>query len=384
MSVSEWLFYLAPRSLGHAAATAYAAYGDPMFLGFANAPWTFARSYTISGGYLASGSMTGKDFPLPQTCNGYPLSGGTFNTANSTDHDITGFASGYFLLLSALLAEASADPSIGGIVLDYEECLHASHASPSLCSSSQFNRTDADYLDDIVNATLSNADWITPEGIIIHGDEKRGDMYTVRGLAAALKRNALAPELHPLVFDFLAVQFNAVVNLTTKNGSNIYAGAWAGPPSAAFSPQNQTLAVSALLGGVSLPAQPQNPLSTSTGGPPSTFTGGPPSTFTGSPAPQSAAPETQRKLPRTAVILGAVLGTLFVLAMAGTVVGVITRGRSRTGTSANTLSDAESVPDTESVSDWTVSETDTVVADSEAEKVSPGKRVYGWTIPENW
>ncbi|KAJ7210124.1 hypothetical protein GGX14DRAFT_697598 [Mycena pura] len=355
-TLTDWL------SLGHAAATAHAAYRDPVFLGLANASWAFARSYTISAGDVGAGSMAGKDFSLPPTCQGETLLGGTFNTADPTDHDVTGFASGYFLILSASLAEATSDPAYlsaaqeslyfitthlvaQNIVQDVisvggnSSCALNDPTGPEIFSAGSFNAgllieglavlysitnnaSTLAIIDDVVNATLSNTDWVTPEGIVVHGGGKRGDMYTVRGLAEALRRNAITPELLPFVRSFLAVQFNALIDLATEGGNgSIYAGAWVGPPSAMFSPQNQTLAVSALLGGVAL-NQTDAPGSAQPPSPPSTGAGGP----SGSPAAK-----TQPRLPRTAVIVGAVLGSLLVPATAGAVVWVIARRKARSG-----------------------------------------------------
>lgn len=47
-------------------------------------------------------------------------------------------------------------------------------------------------------------------------------------------------------------QFNAVTDLATSSGTNIYGQAWTGPPSAAFSGTNQTIALGALISAIGL------------------------------------------------------------------------------------------------------------------------------------
>ncbi|KAJ7827102.1 hypothetical protein B0H13DRAFT_2374018 [Mycena leptocephala] len=286
-----------PESVGHAAIRAYAAYKNPVFLELANESWAFARSYTISQANIASGSVLGKDFPLQLSCQGATMVGGTFETTNSTDPTIAGFASPYFLTFSALLAEATSDPIYLDAALDSADFIMAHLFAQNLVQSgisaglkdacaldnatNSFNTglmieglavlysitnnasTQAT-LDNLITATISNAEWQTPSGIITQGGSKRGDKYIVRGLAEAYVRGAISADLRPDVQAYIGVQFNAVVDLATEIGA-IYGGAWTGPPSAIFSQSNQTTAISALLSAIPL----KEVIPTSTVSPPS-------------------------------------------------------------------------------------------------------------------
>ncbi|KAJ7884522.1 hypothetical protein B0H13DRAFT_2343640 [Mycena leptocephala] len=296
-----------PESVGHAAIRAYAAYKNP-----AN---------------IASGSVLGKDFPLQLSCQGATMVGGTFETTNSTDPTIAGFASPF----SALLAEATSDPIYLDAALDSADFIMAHLFAQNLVQSgisaglkdacaldnatNSFNTglmieglavlysitnnasTQAT-LDNLITATISNAEWQTPSGIITQGGSKRGDKYIVRGLAEAYVRGAISADLRPDVQAYIGVQFNAVVDLATEIGA-IYGGAWTGPPSAIFSQSNQTTAISALLSAIPL----KEVIPTSTVSPPS-----PPS------ASSSVFPHPRKT--RIDLIVGSVVGGVVLVAIA--------------------------------------------------------------------
>ncbi|KAF8182426.1 hypothetical protein K438DRAFT_1975557 [Mycena galopus ATCC 62051] len=284
-------------STGHAAVRAYQAYNkNPVFLALANQSWAFALSYTISRTNLASGSISGKDFTLKPTCGGAQMLGGTLDTTNSADTNISGFASPYFLGLSAFLAEATSDPtylnaawnSVDFITTQlFNQSLVMSGISADNCTlnnardsfdsgamieglavlySITNNASTQALLNDLISATISNDNWVTAEGIIAQGKSNLGDKDVVRGLAEAYTRNALSPDLRDIVEAFIGVQFNAVTDLATENGTAIYAGAWTGPPSTIFLQSNQSTAISALLAGTALDSSnlaPSPPLSPS-------------------------------------------------------------------------------------------------------------------------
>ncbi|KAJ7469010.1 hypothetical protein FB451DRAFT_1255537 [Mycena latifolia] len=337
-----------PESIGHAAIRAYVTYKNPVFLDFANTSWAFARSYTISADDIASSSVLGKDFKLETACQGASMLGGTFDTSNSTDPSITGFAS----TLSALLAEATSDPLYLNAALDSADFISAQLASTQnliqdgisasqddacavdstensfntglmieglsvLCSVTSNASTQA-LLNEVIIATISNDAWQTTEGIIARGASKFGDKYIVRGLATAYTRNTTAPDLRTYVHDYLGVQFNAVIDLATSSGSGIYGGAWTGPPSAVFSQSNQTTAISALMGGILLPPPDGGPA-----------TGSVPTSSAPAPSGSSSVPVSKHgRRPAPAVVAGALVGSVAVLAI-GVGMWFILRRRAR-------------------------------------------------------
>ncbi|KAJ6534569.1 hypothetical protein B0H10DRAFT_129865 [Mycena sp. CBHHK59/15] len=86
----------------------------------------------------------------------------------------------------------------------------------------------------------------------------------------------------------------------------MYGGAWTGPPSAIFSQNNQTNALSALVSAITIP-----PFD-STGGSTSTVSGAPPSV---SVSPVSTTMKSESRGSRVAAIVGSVLGALVLMAI---------------------------------------------------------------------
>ncbi|KAJ7135213.1 hypothetical protein C8R43DRAFT_621731 [Mycena crocata] len=322
-------------SVGHAAIRAYTAYNNPTFLDLANRTWTYALSHTITAQNVASGSQTGKEFPVATTCQGATMLGGTFDTNNATDPSITGFASTYFFALSALLAEATSSSIYLNAALDSldfittqlstQNLVHTSisasqddapcalDSTPSsfntgilinglaILSSITNNASTKALLENVIISTTSNPEWQTAEGIIARGGDKVGDKYIVRGLAAAYTKNVTTPELRTYVHDYLAVQFNAVIDLATSNANNIYAGCWTGPPSASFSQSNQTTAIGALLSAINLDdAEPTSTV---------------PGTIPSSSSSPFLSATAQRHSSRVSVIIGAVVGPVVLIAI---------------------------------------------------------------------
>ncbi|KAJ6560643.1 hypothetical protein DFH09DRAFT_1279584 [Mycena vulgaris] len=276
-----------PLSYGYAAARAYTAYKDPTFLQYAVESWWFGRTYTLSQANVDAGKSTVKNFNVPALCQGKTMAGGTFYTTDTTDPGLNGLATGYFAVLSALLAEATTDnmylqaatestdflrthlidsqnvvqDSISGNAND--SCLVGSIAEPynsgfviealATLGSITHNASTQALLGTIVQAATVNTAWQGRNGIIANvGHGSGGDIYLVRGLEVAYSRNQSNPSLHAYIEDYLAVQFNAILDLSTSGDSDIYGGPWIGPPSSSFSGGAQTLALSGLIAAISL------------------------------------------------------------------------------------------------------------------------------------
>ncbi|KAJ7117075.1 hypothetical protein C8R44DRAFT_738935 [Mycena epipterygia] len=280
-------------SYGYAAARAYTVYKNPIFLQYAIQSWWFGSTYTLSPANIDTGRITGKNFTIGQRCQEATMAGGTFYTTDSTDPEMNGLASGwkiptrYFAILSALLAEATSDPmylqaaeastdfiqahlcnvqnavqdSISGRAND--SCAVSSLMEPynsglmieglAILASITQNASTQALLSTIIEAAVVNNVWQGSNGIIAntgHGSE--GDISMVRGLGVAYSRNSITPTLRVYVEAYLAVQFNAVIDLATSGDSNIYGAAWIGPPSSVFGGANQTAALSVLLSAITL------------------------------------------------------------------------------------------------------------------------------------
>ncbi|KAJ7740369.1 hypothetical protein B0H16DRAFT_1464932 [Mycena metata] len=329
------------RTYGYAAIRAYAAYNNSVFLDYAIQSWSFGRAYTLTGSTTA---LTNKNFTLESgVCqNGATLAGGTFWTTTASDPDIAAMSSGYFLILSALLAEATSTPSFldaanasanfihtqlynaNGFVQQIvsgnqaDSCKITNTATNSFNSglfieglavlaSITSNAQTQNLLNTLITDVLSTSLWQTSDGIIANGNSKDGDSILVRALTAAYVRNVTTPEVHANLHDYIGVQFNALMDLATINGTNVYAAQWTGPPSSSFSESNQSSALAVLLGAAYL--DPPNTTSTSASQ----------SASTSSPRPASTP---------TAAIAGGVIGGLLFIAIIG-VLFLLFRRRTR-------------------------------------------------------
>ncbi|KAJ7117073.1 hypothetical protein C8R44DRAFT_592064, partial [Mycena epipterygia] len=192
--------------------------------------------------------------------------------------------------LSALLAEATSDPmyleaaeqstdfihahlfNIQNVVLDSisgranDSCALASFIEPynsglmieglAILASITQNASTQALLGTIIEAAMVNNAWQGSDGIIVNTETilkvPVGDLNMVRGLGAAYSRNSITPALRVYIEAYLAVQFNAVIDLATSGDSNIYGAAWSGPPSSVFGGSNQTGAISVLLSAITL------------------------------------------------------------------------------------------------------------------------------------
>ncbi|KAJ7488250.1 hypothetical protein FB451DRAFT_1226793, partial [Mycena latifolia] len=358
------------QSFGHAAAKAYAAYKNPVFLPYAVESWWNGRARTLSDTDVSSGKISGKTFSVLKTCPNATATtvGGTFWNTDPMEPSVAGVATG----VSALLAEATSDPmylqaaiesadfihshlcDIRNIVQDYiavatgndKEC-HleivsavtpsssglmieglAILASITNSSSTQMLRVPANFffvvhvltnvgysLNDLLVAVIPHPLWQRADGVII-GSSGTGDMNLLQGLGAAYTRNFITPALRQYIGAYIAVQFNAVIDLAASRGSNIYGGAWTGPPSAAFSGFNQTMALAALISAMSVGNDSAAPSSSSASTPTGTV-----------PVGVSPSPSPSKKGYNPGAIVGGVFGVVAVIVVFG--LWLLRRRRSR-------------------------------------------------------
>ncbi|KAJ7897509.1 hypothetical protein B0H13DRAFT_1884617 [Mycena leptocephala] len=289
-------------SFGHAAARAYTAYKNPIFLQYAIQSWWFGRAYTLSDSDVSAGKIATKNFPISGVCTTLndtleTMAGGSFHDPRESccqSSWIAATSTGYFLLLSALLAEATSDPMylqaatqsadfirahLSGprnIVQEYilaasnDSCQVIPTTFPSMTPAASGlmieglailysvtnNAPTQSLLNDLLVTVIPNIDWQGDNGVIayqISSTATMGDMNLLQGLGAVYTRKSTTAALLQYIGAYIAVQFNAVTDLATPSGTNIYAGSWTGPPSTDFLGYNQTAALAALLSAISLP-----------------------------------------------------------------------------------------------------------------------------------
>ncbi|KAJ7351410.1 hypothetical protein DFH08DRAFT_957722 [Mycena albidolilacea] len=318
------------KSFGHAAVKAYTAYNNREFLQYAVDSWWFGRSQTLSQSDVSVGKIPGKNFSIPNVCQNATMVGGVFLSDKPAESRIAGTATGYFLVLSALLAEATSDPlylqaanesadfihshlfNARNIVQDYiftdsdRACEVQTSVDPtssglmieglSILASITNSTSTRNLLTDLLMAVIPNPAWQGDNGVVsVQGE--MGGLMLLRGLATVYTRWSTNTTLRKYVGDYIAVQFNPVTALATASGTNIYGTSWKGPPNTSFSGTSQTLALGSLISAIGLDAAPSS-----------------------SPAPSlSPAPAPQRNH-RSSAILGGTLGGLAILVLILTVV----------------------------------------------------------------
>lgn len=335
-------------SYGYAAARAYEVYQDETFLDYAIASWTSAGAYTLSGSDTSSGSTPGKSFTVQATCQGITMAGGTFWETDQDNPTIVGLATGSYLVVSALLAEATGNKTyldaavssatfihshlynVQNVVQDSisarknDSCSVGSGINPynsglfieglAVLDSISGNATTQTLLRETVAAAVTNNAWQGNNGIIANGNSKVGDLLMMRGLGAVYSRNTTYSDMRNYVKEYIGVQYNAVLDLSTSNGTNVYGASWVGPPSSVFSSDNQTSALSVLINGISL--KDQEPPSSNTSDSGSSSGSNPGSTPNKSSSPAGA-------------IAGGVVGGMALLVIIGLAVFFVRRRRRR-------------------------------------------------------
>ncbi|KAJ7159642.1 hypothetical protein C8R46DRAFT_1038931 [Mycena filopes] len=339
--------------------TAYIAYNDQSFLKYADQAWWFGRSRTISNTDILSGVFPGKNFDISSTCGNQSMTGGTFWNGISSEPSIAGLATGYITTLfhlssltlimldiswcelSALLAEATTDSLYLQAALDSAEFIRSQllrddestvsqyisanakevcqttlakdPAVPqilardprnsgllieglSILSSITRNSSTQNFLNELIQRVILNTAWQESSGII-STDDHFGSMNLMQGLGAAYMRNLTPPALHQYIGQYIAVQFNAVIDLATSGDSNIYDASWTGPASSNYSAANQTIALGALISSIRVDSALSSPLPSSQ-----------------LPAPSASQPPTPHRT--VGAIVGGVFGGLVLASLA--------------------------------------------------------------------
>ncbi|KAF7305860.1 Glycoside hydrolase family 76 protein [Mycena chlorophos] len=277
---------------GRSAVIAYGIYGDTRFLDFAESAWQIGAKYTLTEQDVKAGWFQQKSTKIAQACSSWTVAGGTFRDMNMGSAWISALATGKFLVLSTLLFKAThnqtyldwASHSLSFSkhhfltsdvlrvfdALDSSDCevarFHYAHnygvliEGLSIWYSIDHDANIQAILSNLIQFTITTRVWQDTDGILSDTDEKRGSAEIAHGLQAAYEYNITTPELHQLIAQYLAVQFNAVTDLSTSPGTNIYTIHWIGPPDNIFDGRGQTAALSILIGSLHLPPDDVHPI----------------------------------------------------------------------------------------------------------------------------
>uniref|UniRef100_A0A0W0EYH1 Glycoside hydrolase family 76 protein n=1 Tax=Moniliophthora roreri TaxID=221103 RepID=A0A0W0EYH1_MONRR len=114
--------------------------------------------------------------------------------------------------------------------------------------SSSLRLSPSDWIYRLTNTILAATSflaWHDGQGVMA-SVEKAGDMDLISGLFTAHTRDAVDSGLSSYLQGYLAVQYNAILDLATNNGTDIYGLAWIGPPPIEYSAQDQIIAAHVL------------------------------------------------------------------------------------------------------------------------------------------
>ncbi|ESK86834.1 endo- -alpha-mannosidase [Moniliophthora roreri MCA 2997] len=120
--------------------------------------------------------------------------------------------------------------------------------------SSSLRLSPSDWIYRLTNTILAATSflaWHDGQGVMA-SVEKAGDMDLISGLFTAHTRDAVDSGLSSYLQGYLAVQYNAILDLATNNGTDIYGLAWIGPPPIEYSAQDQIIAAHVLVAGIGI------------------------------------------------------------------------------------------------------------------------------------
>ncbi|KAL0060253.1 hypothetical protein AAF712_012963 [Marasmius tenuissimus] len=116
-----------------------------------------------------------------------------------------------------------------------------------------------DFVREIVVWTTSISAWHSTQSTMIlnlegvqysNGGEPKA--HLMRGYTELFRANTTPTDLKLYLGSYISTQFNAVADLATSEGSNIYSPQYNGPPGAQFKTDSQAGAIAALLGGLTV------------------------------------------------------------------------------------------------------------------------------------
>ncbi|KAK0433862.1 hypothetical protein EV421DRAFT_1993872 [Armillaria borealis] len=290
MIAARW----AVRNYGYAAARAYTTYGDLSFLAFAATSWASARQYTISTEQAASGTMETKQFTLASSCSNTTLAGGTYFITDPNDSRLDSLASGMFLVVSALLAEATSsqmyiDAAVESADFIRSLLLNPSHTvwtgiqsnsnRSSSCSVNyvispcgsgtiieglaildgiRHNSSTESLLRNTSVAVATDPLWQGVDGVYKNSnDHSIGGHCIVRALASLYEQNNTSSDLQEYIKEYIGVQYNSILdNATSSSDSGIYESPWTGSSGTLFNSAAQTSALTVLLSAIQLVDEP--------------------------------------------------------------------------------------------------------------------------------
>jgi len=251
----------------------------------AQAAWETGNNYTISPAQALAGKLPTKNITLAQQCQNAPLTGGTFYQMDPNSASVDMIASGSFLIVSSLLARetgnstyqdaatnsfqfmishlyTSSNTVVDGISVDSCQLATLNNIAntalfiegTAILGNITKNSTLQNLANDLTQTAIANVAWQDPRGILKNdgasGGGEEGIARLVRALAAVYNISSNDSALQNYIRAFVAVQYNALVDLAGSN--DIYSGNWLGPPPSSYKYGDGIAAADVLIAGLAI------------------------------------------------------------------------------------------------------------------------------------
>ncbi|KAL0565814.1 hypothetical protein V5O48_016205 [Marasmius crinis-equi] len=274
----------------------YAMDNNDTFLKLAEGWWNLAQLWTVTNATAASKAAFGKNFTLVPSCSGHSIVGAMFYDKNPTDDRVAIVQTGEMLILSSLLAEATSNQTyldqatdsfsfMRDVLLnttamiplspihlnasDSDSCILPPLPTSSVNSgiwiegiarfqkvAAGIARPDNELILESYVAAMSAPTWHSAEGILRvkseDGETYHSDVNLPRGLGVLYQQTENS-QFKSDINKYLAVQYNALLDRSTTNGSDNYSDDWNGPPNSTYDVDGQINALGVLIPVIALP-----------------------------------------------------------------------------------------------------------------------------------
>ncbi|KAI0084612.1 hypothetical protein BDY19DRAFT_1096014 [Irpex rosettiformis] len=326
-----------PPTWGIAAMDAYRAYGDDQALQHAILMWNFTYPYFVTPEHVIAGKHPKKNITLVKTCNGATTAGGMFSTPDIGDGNVNSETIGTWLSLSARLYEQTKDPKYqtaaqlsaqfiqnhlyNGIIIQDTISLidcniinnvaisyNSGFAIDGYAVMASTDNSWTPFLNQLISSATPFSVWTrATSGINYEGSSTPNDVNSMwpksvlmRALWEAWYRSTNGSAVNNYIESYLTVQWNALQDLASVSGANIYSSTWEGPEPTSKNAVAQMSVLDVLNAAVSFVPPPTSDNSTS-----SLSSSGSVPSQTGNSSPVTAV---SHKKTNTGAIVGGVVG----------------------------------------------------------------------------
>ncbi|GJE85906.1 hypothetical protein PsYK624_019850 [Phanerochaete sordida] len=232
------------------------AYNDSLSLTYAMDIWDQLYQYFITPEDAAGGRHPLRSSAIASTCQGSTTAGGIFFVSGTgqTDTGVNGETIGSFVTYAPLNPRRTkfSQPHLVFLLtwpqlLEIKHCTvsnallsyNSGHFLDGLAEISSRNQTWVPFLNRLVSTTIPSIQWTSSDGIISEDQNAKVEQFDfsrplktfiIRGLFTAWSYSDPNSAMAQYIQAYTTVQYNALQDLATVPGSNVYSSAWSGPP----------------------------------------------------------------------------------------------------------------------------------------------------------